>query len=934
MNFSRKTIFVVGAALLAACGDKVTVQEYTPVAPVAKVNSVTVAPATATLSIGQSITLTAAVNADAGLATTVTWAASAANVTVTAAGVVAAVSATPGVAVCATSTVDTGKRGCASIVVSAAPTLIPASVSIQSITATGNLNTTVNPAAVAGGIDVRLNVNPGNQTVSRIVLLVGGIRQDSQMFTAAQSAALRYAADEAVAAQTTFPQVVFSVNTAAFAAATGVPRWLNGDRAISAQLFTTQGGTATAATATAQTNLTFANVDGFAITTSNTGTPGSAVDATGYRWNGGGSLTVNALPVMYSGSSIGTVFAALGANTGCLLVGNVGSATTRTGSVYVITGTLAGLQSAAGCATTNPNLIVITATNAAGDNLTLATTTSGFGNGVLGTQTGLRWDNVAPAVPAITANINGRSGGWVNDAVNFAGVTTATLVNNWVTAAVADAGFGGGVAGAGITYGARVAATHDAARTAAIISNPTTLAVSTTGVAYCAIEVAMDALGNTTGVPAAGGACGATTQSTAIGVDRAAPTAGFSTSAAAGNMAANAALGALTQSRYIATDTGLTGNSGFVGGAATTGITGTISRRTATATSTTAIVVGAGAPSNTVAQLTRVDGSGLLVADTLVFDFSGTTTDAYYTLTANFVDQAGNAAGSLTRTFLRDATAPSALAPVQSIVNPTAGGALTYNANVSDNLDLQNGFLTATFPATSFPTVLNVAGAVVANPSLATAFNLVGPVAFNTYNTSPAVTAGTLAATIPALFALQAHLTDSVTIGATAAAYPTNLNAVVNDMVAANTFTSANGTVQNPPAAPALFAIGTEYTKFLLARSGTTINVAGSATAGAVFTRTITPRVEGTTTMAAPFTAVDIYVGVNGSALPYSFVGTSSLTQQTDNGGNRTWTFSGVSYTITSGVAAGADRLVFIGLAKGAAGKWIAGQGNSLTVNP
>jgi uncharacterized protein YjdB len=76
MHFNRSTLLVAGAALLAACGDKVTVSQYTPPTPDKVVHSVSVAPATATLTVGQSITLTAAVNADAGVATTVTWSSS------------------------------------------------------------------------------------------------------------------------------------------------------------------------------------------------------------------------------------------------------------------------------------------------------------------------------------------------------------------------------------------------------------------------------------------------------------------------------------------------------------------------------------------------------------------------------------------------------------------------------------------------------------------------------------------------------------------------------------------------------------------------------------------------------------------------------------------------------------------------------------------
>ncbi|MEA3247618.1 MAG: Ig-like domain-containing protein [Gemmatimonadota bacterium] len=958
MKVLRSTLVIGLAAFAAACGDKVTVAGPPTPDTTPKVNSVTVTPSAVTMSVGSTASFTAAVDVSNGAATTVTWSSSdASKVSVTAAGVATAVAATPGVAVCATSTADANKKGCASVVVSAV-TNIPATVSIQSITATGTNNVTVNPAAVAGGIDVRLNVNPGSQTVTKVVLLVGSVRADSQTFTAAASAALRYAADQAIETQTTFPQILFSVNTAAFNATTGAPRWLNGQQGISAQVYTVAGGSSTAATATAQTNLTFANVDGFAITTSGGNT---AVDATGYRWTGNGSLTVNALPVMYSGSSIGTVNAALGANTGCAAVGAIGSATTKTGNVYAITGALAAAQSPAGCTTTSPNLIVITATNAAGDNLTLAGA-AGFGGGVLGAQTGLRWDNVPPATPGLLANPNGRSNGWVNGAVVFNAFNagTAATANNWQAVNVADAGVGLGTAGAGITFTVKVgqgtsttAATLASATGGTAVANATTLAQTSllaagAAVQDCAVAYAADALGNTTLSP--GGTCAAPAYggagqpaapaagSTALqfGVDLAAPTAAFSTAATVGgstNMGSNAALTAFGKIGVIATDTGLVGNSGFIGGTSVAGITGTMSRRTAASTSTTAVTVTSAAASATNINIARVDGSPFLVPDTLVYDYTALTTNAYYTLTTVMVDQAGNPGPTLTRVILKDNTIPTALAPVQNIVNPTAGGAVTFNANIADDLDLASGSLTGTFPAASFPVVLNVAGAVVANPSTATALNLVGPITFNTYNTAPAVTSGTLAATIPALFALQSHQTDSVTIGATANSYPTALNAVVSDMANA-AVTSAAGTIQNAPAAPAAYAIGTDYTKFLLSRSGTTLNVAGSTTSGAVFSRTITPRVEGTTTMSAPFSSVDIYVGVNGAATPYAFVGTATLTGQTDNGGQRIWTFSGVSYTITSGIAAGADRVVFIGLGKGAGGKWIAGQGITVTVNP
>ena len=49
----------------------------------------------------------------------------------------------------------------------------------------------------------------------------------------------------------------------------------------------------------------FANTDGFQVSTSGGNT---AVDANGYRWNGNGSLVISAIPVVYSGATIGRSF--------------------------------------------------------------------------------------------------------------------------------------------------------------------------------------------------------------------------------------------------------------------------------------------------------------------------------------------------------------------------------------------------------------------------------------------------------------------------------------------------------------------------------------------------------------------------------------------------------------------------------------------------
>ena len=897
MNFSRSTILVAAAALLAACGDKVTVTQYTPPATVAKVYGVEVAPATATVNTGASLTFTAAVNADAGVATTVTWSASAG--TITSAGVFTApATANPGIAVCATSTVDTGKKGCATVVVQAPPAVVPATVSINSITTTGNLNGTVNPAAVAGGIDVTLNVNPGNQTPSKIVLIVGGIRQDSQTFTAAQAAAMRYAADEAIANQSTFPQIVFSVNTAAFNATTGAPRWLNGTQGVSAQLYTTQGGSATAATATAQTNLTFANVDGFAITTSG-GT--SAVDGTGYRWTGNGSLTVNALPVMYSGSSIGTVNAALSANpatgsTCAAAVGAVGSATTKTGNVYVITGTLAGLQSPAGCTTTFPNVVTITATNAAGDNLTLAGTAT-TPAGVIGSQTGLRWDNVAPPTAGLIAAlaVNGRASNWINDAVSFNTVTSGTNPNGAIAAAVVDAGIGGA-----ISYNVRVGTTYTAAKTAAPLANATTLAASATNAAYCAVVYTADLLGNTqSGSP--GGTCAAPAAATGyalpvagvasvpFGVDRAAPTIAFS-----GGLASNAKVGvpALamgTEFQVTVADTGLVGNSGMN---STASVLGTVKIYNTAAASPTCFI---GVGTSCANAVINAAPTFPLVPTTTV---AASATAGYYVYVAAAQDAAGNLSGTVTRTALFDGTAPAlSAANVSLAANFYNGGvSQTITAFANDNLDVFKTNFAINYgdgigTDTTFDygsTTYNAFGTLTGFNNTNYVVNYTVPFFYRSLNGVTANSAMAVAANGKPS-AVLAQLWDQVNTAA-------NSSGIVSTAIPAGSVVT--GVAAFPGAGAQLMDSWAITTAAANAWDGAGTNVAANPAS-----RTITAVAKGpTATFNAPYTRVDLWGQLASGR--WTLIGTSTSPTMTDNGVPASGRAYSYTFTFTPGLAA------------------------------
>ena len=327
MKIFRSTLVAVVATVVAACGDKVNVQApvntTTTVTSTAtatatatpKVNSVTVTPATATLTVGQTITLTAAVNADAGLATTVTWSTSDATLaTVSTAGVVTAVKATPGVSICATSTVDTGKKGCGAVVITAASATVPATASIAGVFQT-NLTTPVTPSSVSGTIFAQVNINPGTQVVQRVVLLVGSVRADSQVFSAAQSAALRYAADLAgVSKDVSQPTVVLTANTAAYNATTGVATFTNAaGQSIKAELWVTGATTATS-TASYASSITLNNTDAVYGAWTNPSTVVNATDNLGYQWQGlgGGVYSLKVTPVSYNGKTASSVSVAFG----------------------------------------------------------------------------------------------------------------------------------------------------------------------------------------------------------------------------------------------------------------------------------------------------------------------------------------------------------------------------------------------------------------------------------------------------------------------------------------------------------------------------------------------------------------------------------------------------------------------------------------------
>jgi hypothetical protein len=160
-RFQRTLVAVIIAPLLtlAACGD-----EDTPTGPakVPEVHSVTVAPQTVTMRIGENVVLLATVEADSGADKTVTWQSiDPRRVTVSATGILTAVSAGTGIVI-AKSVADTTKTATVSV------TVTPGR-GITSLTPTPSA-VTLNPGETQA-IAVNMDAEPG---ISRAVTFTSG----------------------------------------------------------------------------------------------------------------------------------------------------------------------------------------------------------------------------------------------------------------------------------------------------------------------------------------------------------------------------------------------------------------------------------------------------------------------------------------------------------------------------------------------------------------------------------------------------------------------------------------------------------------------------------------------------------------------------------------------------------------------------------------
>lgn len=982
MKVFRSTLVAAVAIFAAACGDKVEIVQPTS-DTTQKINSVTVSPANVTMNVGQTVTFTAVVDGTNGAATTVTWTPASGAVSVTSAGVATANSATPGVAVCATSTVDANKKGCAQAVVTAPPATVPASVSIQSITANGTNNVTVNPLNTAGIIDVRLNINPGTQTLSRVDLKLCPVATPNcatvvatQSFTGAQSAALRYVADEAMANQTSFPSIVFSVNTANVpSAATGAPQFINGQYILSAQLFT---GTSTqVAGATTQTNLTLNNVDTWIGTVATSGTTANGLNAVGFRYDRG-ALTVSVVPVSYTGQTVasGTVtfgslacdsyatnppafaaandYAAITAFGGgprtVALVAPVAPSAAWT-ATFAQTGTPAAGNVSGyefnGCAGANAigETPTVTAVNTNGDALfaAAAAVNSAVAFANVAPLVALRLDNRAPVDPAgatfaatpvirINVNPNGRANAWLNDAVTFNGTATTTATsNNWLCVAAAVntclatdlLPVDGGIT-TGTTYYVKAGLTKAAATTAAALTNPTSLNAGTAGsvanTTWCGIAYAADGLGNETASPSTATACGAGPSSALFGVDRAAPVIGYCASAAAPcaatSLAANARLSGGTvggEFTVFVNDTGLVGNSGMLPTIAPpAGPVRMLLSRRA-----------AGATPNSAGTTTTFNGTGTVAAaaQTSAGVAPAVASPNYATSFTAVTGAANHAYWTHTATAFDAAGNTTALGPRVIVYDATAPApnAPTTALTLTATGYTANTSISEDLDIQDWAVSVNYGAApVIAPAQIQQAYTAV-----NGYNAAIfANTSFPVTTTVNLPLAIQANVGAGLTNMVNLSTIARSQSNLANAIAPGNTFTP---TTITPGAAISLQ--GGAFTGFTAATApagvvGVSSGLTTAANAANPASTTLTVTTTGTTAIFNnPFSRVDFYM-LNSTGTAYLFVGSTTAATLNDNGVTRTFsyavTISGATvFPLLGGVQGGgnlASQVVALGM--------------------
>lgn len=647
-KFFRSLIAVGVAFGLAACGDDVSITEP-PVADLV----ITGAPVTA-VNVGDKVQLSAN--------QAVTWTTSNSTVaSVDASGLVTA-NAAGTASITATSSADATKKASVTITVSGAGNA-PATVSIQSVTF-GTTATPVNFNNVFGQIDVSLNVDPGDQNISKVEILLNNNVVYTQTFA---GAALNLEANAALSAGV----IVGSIYTNAFNPTTGAVTYPNGNYTLSARLTGTDGTT----TASGSLVLIFNNASGWVVSMTNTGTntgfPASAVNSsTGFGWTQG-THELKLVAVNYAGGNVTLT------NVNVTMFGVTTTLTPAAGT-QVFTASFSAASTWNGT-----NLRLGNYMSAAGElpSINSSTLSTGQAGAVtflnhpsLAAANGLapfalvRVDNTAPGANsangvAQTAAVVGTMPLWVNASFAYA--------PNSVFTSGADDGSGGVTKKFWSIAGALPGSANSCTFTGmTAVTTGANLAETTVSTTYSTRVQVTDAVGNSKCYDITG----------TNGADFVAPSI-TNLTGPADQSGTNVALGNFV---FSVTDNA----SGF----GATPVSANISR-VGTSGSTACVV----APSGTCS-------GGFVGLLPLTFDATNSTNvEGYYTISNWTVsDQALNSVSVASRTYLYDATAPAFSGGMSLQPLYTGNATATFTSAATDNLDLASVYGVLGYPTGSF----------------------------------------------------------------------------------------------------------------------------------------------------------------------------------------------------------------------------------------
>jgi hypothetical protein len=465
---------------LAACGDSVTTTTPVPPTPGTVVHSVTVSPPSVSLNVGQSVTLAASVDADAGVAArTVTWSSSDATVaSVGTDGKVLAIKAGT-VTITASATADATVKGAAVVTVGAGgagaiPTVTIASINtVQCAPGLGicssvpaNLANFGTASGGTGQLDITLNVDSQGQPLKSVTAT---LKCGTESISSTQTIS---SATAPISAEAASAPVTISLNTAALNAAGNGPAIHNAANCQVIASATTNS--ATPQTASTSTNLTLNNQNTVTVATAFT-SGATATDPNGLAFKSG-ALTVTATPIIYSTSgAVTSATITLPNAQGLFKSVTVTSATNGVFSATFPNSTSTSFAAASrigqltltGCATgaganggpnagagcflfdgngfTVPLTPAVVAIDANGNDLGLPVAN-------MGTTNSFRLDNQSPAAP-LFAQTPTRQQGFVNASYTFSGSGTRNGASALNYVSGGDIGTAGtpGVGGAGVS---------------------------------------------------------------------------------------------------------------------------------------------------------------------------------------------------------------------------------------------------------------------------------------------------------------------------------------------------------------------------------------------------------------------------------------------------------------------------------------------------